>query len=349
MEKNTGKISDEKKIESNTGSEVVENKVIDSDEKKFELTKQKSSSGFNYRENPWMISTVVLVLILMGFIFFGGIGNGNNGGVTGNVVSGEVAAGNLISFIQKQSKTGEEDVSIVSNQQEGSMYKVVVNYMGQEVPVFVSLDGKYLITDPIPLDMQLPPPGTSADTPTNTPVNVEIGDSPFKGKEDAPVTIVEFSDYQCPYCGKFFTETLSLIDTNYIKTGKVKFVYKDFPLNFHENAQKAAEAARCVGEQKGDAGYFKMHDKLYQNQESLGVENLKKWARELGVDGAKFDKCLDDGKFADAVKIEMAYGQQLGVSGTPAFFINGKMLTGAQPYSAFQQVIDAELSAAGSQ
>ncbi len=181
--------------------------------------------------------------------------------------------------------------------------------------------------------------------PTTGKVEVKIGDSPVLGKENAPVTIVEFSDYQCPFCGRHYTDTYGQIKKNYIDTGKVKIVFKDFPLTqIHPEAQKAAESARCVREQKGVDGYWKMHDKLFSNQQSLGVENYKKWAREIGVDGAKFDSCLTGGDFAKAVSDDQSYGASIGIQGTPGFFINGKIVSGAQPYSVFQQAIDAELA-----
>jgi len=309
--------------------------------------KEKGSLA-KMRENPWMVSTLVLVLVLIGFIVFGGSSGGS-----GDVVTEKVASDNLISFIKSQSNGQPVDVNVLSSVKDGSLYKVTLDYQGQNIPVFVSLDGKYLIADPIPLSGLPANTGNTGNTDgtsnTGEPVNVDLGDSPFKGKDNAPVTIVEFSDFQCPFCGKFFTETYPSIIKDYVDTGKVKFVYKDFPLsNLHPEAQKAAEAARCVEEQKGAVGFFKMHDKLYANQETLSVENYKKWAKEIGVDQGKFDTCLDSGKYADAVKADLAYGQQLGVSGTPSFFINGKMLTGAQPYSVFKQAIDAELAAVGS-
>jgi protein-disulfide isomerase len=115
-------------------------------------------------------------------------------------------------------------------------------------------------------------------------------------------------------------------------------------LSFHDQAQKAAEASLCARDQKGDAGFWAMHNKLFENQGSLSVANEKLWARSIGVDGAKFDICLDSGKFAAQVASEESYGQSLGVSGTPAFFINGIPLTGAQPFSAFQKIIESELA-----
>ena len=289
-----------------------------------------------FRDNPWIISTLALGLVIALLIAF--IGSSNEG----EIVSEKIAADNLVSFIKSQNK-GDVSFSVSSVQQEGQLYKIILNYQGQEVPIYVSLDGKYLVSDVIPLNEDLVlSPDNSVD------VEVEAGDSPVMGEPDAPVTIIEFSDYQCPFCARFFEQTLPEIEKNYIKTGKVKLVYKDFPLiSIHPEAQKAAEAARCVREQKGDEGYFKMHDKLFENQQDLSVENYKKWARTLGVVGSKFDKCLDDGTFVDAVEDELAYGESLGVTGTPAFFINGKLISGAQPFDVFEQVIDAALSEKG--
>lgn len=177
-------------------------------------------------------------------------------------------------------------------------------------------------------------------------VEVNIEGAPAEGKKNAPVVMVEYTDYQCPFCSRHFLQTYPQIKTDYIDTGKVLYVTKDFPLSFHENAQKAAEAAHCVREQKGDEGYFMMHDKLFENQQSLSVDNYKKWARELGANGAQFDSCLTSGKMASVVSKGLQEGQQDGVQGTPGFFINGKLVSGAQPFAAFKSVIDAELAAA---
>ena len=176
-------------------------------------------------------------------------------------------------------------------------------------------------------------------------VDVSAEDDAVLGNKNAPVTIIEFSDYECPFCGRHFTQTYPQLKKDYIDTGKVKIVFRDFPLSFHQNAQKAAEAAECAGEQGGDAVYFRMHDKLFQNQDSLSVDNYKKWAKEIGLDSTKFNSCLDSGKMASEISKDMADGSSYGVQGTPAFFINGKLVSGAQPFSAFKQAIDAELNA----
>ncbi len=166
-------------------------------------------------------------------------------------------------------------------------------------------------------------------------------DDPVKGSENAPVTIIEFSDFQCPFCGRFFSQTLPLIESNYIKTGKVKLIFRDFPLGFHQYAQKSAEAAECADEQ---GKFWEYHDKIFENQAALSSANLKQWASEIGLDTNKFNDCLDSGKMASEVKKDMSDGTAVGIRGTPGFIINGKLVSGAQPFSVFQQIIDAELA-----
>jgi len=317
------------------GNEAKKNEVKETrgpDEQNVVEIRPENRPMGRFRNNPWMIASIVLGLVLVGVISFGG-----GGGISGNVVSESVASDNLVAFIKSQGQGG--DIEINSIEREGALYKAVVDYQGQQIPVYISLDGKYLIADVIPLAGDSGGPAVVSD--------VEIGDSPIMGDKNAPVTIVEFSDYQCPFCAKFFLETLLSLEKEYINKGMVKLVYKDFPLNIHPEAPKAAEAARCVREQKGDDGYFKMHDLMFKNQNELGMENYKKWARMLGVSAAKFDDCLESGKYTEEVQSDLAYGSQLGVSGTPAFFINGKLISGAQPFDVFKQIIDAELANSG--
>jgi len=168
-----------------------------------------------------------------------------------------------------------------------------------------------------------------------------IDDDTIKGDKDAPVTIVEWSDFECPFCTRFYTQTLGQIDEQYIKTGKVKLIYRDFPLGFHANAQKAGEAAECAGEQEK---FWEMHDKLFEEGVSGGVDSFKQFAKDLGLDAAKFDECLDSGAMADEVKKDMADGAAVGITGTPGFIINGQLVSGAQPFENFKQVIEAELA-----
>lgn len=197
------------------------------------------------------------------------------------------------------------------------------------------------ITEKIVAEPETQPTPTINEPQQPSRVQVSADDDPVKGSKNAPVTIIEFSDFQCPYCARFFTQTLPLIEENYIKTGKVKLVYRDFPLSFHQHAQKAAEAAECADEQ---GKFWEYHDKIFENQNVLDTASLKQYAKDLGLDVTKFDGCLDSGRMASEVQKDFRDGSQYGVSGTPSFFINGINLVGAQPYSAFRQVIEQELN-----
>ncbi|MFH1728187.1 MAG: DsbA family protein [Pseudomonadota bacterium] len=166
-------------------------------------------------------------------------------------------------------------------------------------------------------------------------------DDAFKGNKNAPVTIVEWSDFECPFCTRFYQQTLGQIKKEYINTGKVKFIYRDFPLGFHANAQKSAEAAECAGEQ---GKFWEMHDKLFEEGVSGGLDSFKQFAVDIGLNAAKFNECLDSGKMASEVAKDMQDGQAVGISGTPGFIINGQKIVGAQPFEAFKQIIDAELA-----
>ncbi len=165
-----------------------------------------------------------------------------------------------------------------------------------------------------------------------------VASDPVRGNPNAPVTIVEFSDYQCPFCARV-NPTLDLVRNSY--GDKVRIVFKDYPLPNHAEAPKAAEAARCAGDQNK---YWEMHDAMFANQRALGVPSLKQQARALGLDGAAFDSCLDSGKHAAAVQAGAELGSRMGVNSTPTLYINGRALVGAQPYDAFRQVIEEELA-----
>ncbi len=181
----------------------------------------------------------------------------------------------------------------------------------------------------------------TAGEPQPSRIQVSLDDDPIKGSNNAPVTIVEFSDFQCPFCARFYFQTLPLIEEKYIKTGKVRFVYRDFPLStIHPHAQKAAEAAECADEQ---GKFWEYHNKLFENQNALDVSSLKQYAKDLGLDMVKFNNCLDSGIMASEVQKDFSDGTSYGVSGTPTFFINGIQIVGAQPYSTFEQVIESEL------
>ena len=179
------------------------------------------------------------------------------------------------------------------------------------------------------------------------PVTMSVGDGPALGNADAPITIVEFSDYQCPFCKRHSTNTLAALKASYIDTGKVRYVFRGFPLDsIHPYARKAAEAAHCAGDQ---GKFWDMHDVMFTNQGELMQDNLKGFARDMKLDVDVFNACLDGGKYAKTVEADVAAGSAAGVTGTPKFFIgkakpDGTMaataINGAQPAAVFSQVID---------
>jgi protein-disulfide isomerase len=175
---------------------------------------------------------------------------------------------------------------------------------------------------------------------------------PTLGNANAKVTVVEFGDFQCPFCKQFYQQTFGQIKTNYIDTGKIKYIFRDFPLTqLHVNAQIAAEAAECANQQ---GKFWQYHDILYTDGQSDGTgldkASLEKYADTLGLNSGtfgfgknKFNQCLESNATLSIVNADQAEGAKDGVTGTPSFFINGQLIVGAEPYSQFQQAIDAAL------
>ena len=166
----------------------------------------------------------------------------------------------------------------------------------------------------------------------------------FKGDPDAPITIIEFADFQCPFCGRFFAETEPQIDEQYMQSGKVRFGYFNFAFLGPESTW-AAEAAECAADQNK---FWEYHDKLYssqsgENQGAFNKDNLKKFAEELGLDTSTFNECLDSGKYTQLIQDESSMASSIGVRSTPTFLINGQALVGAQPFEIFEQTIDSFL------
>jgi protein-disulfide isomerase len=189
---------------------------------------------------------------------------------------------------------------------------------------------------------------------TNGRVRTSVADAPALGRADAPITLVEFSDYQCPFCQRFVSTTFPALKKDYIDTGKVRYVFRDFPLDqLHPYARKAAEAAHCAGEQ---AKYWEMHDLLFRKQLELAIPQLAQHARMIGVDGTKFDRCLLSGRYASRVERGLTDGAAAGVQGTPGFVvgktaaggvIEGTPIRGAQPVETFRRIIDQTLGERG--
>jgi len=172
--------------------------------------------------------------------------------------------------------------------------------------------------------------------PPRIPVAIDPA-SPSRGPAEAAVTIVEFSDFQCPYCGRVEPTLKQLKD---LYPGMIRFVFRDFPLPAHTQAPKAAEASACADEQ---GKFWEMHDYLFANQSRLQIGDLKRYAGELGLDQQLFDGCLDSGRFEADWRRDMTSGASYGVTGTPAFFINGRFLSGAQPLEVFEEIVREEI------
>jgi len=187
------------------------------------------------------------------------------------------------------------------------------------------------------------------------PVKISIDDDPIIGDPDAPITIVEFSDFQCPFCARFHIQTLPSILEEYIETGKVKLVFRDFPIqSIHPNALPASVASECANEQ----GKFKeMHDKLFDNQNEWNKQEtvdalslFSQYATEIQLDQETFDSCLTNGSYIEEIRNDLDDGRDYGVSGTPGFFVGNDQigyveLKGAQPFESFKKIIDAQLDA----
>ena len=175
--------------------------------------------------------------------------------------------------------------------------------------------------------------------PPRTTIDID-SDDPVFGPGSAAVEIVEFSDFQCPFCQRLIG-TLEQLKTQY--GDDIRLVFKDYPLPNHAQAFKAAEAGNCAHEQ---GKFWELHDTMFSKQDELQVEDLKRHAGELGMDQSVFDACLDSGRFAEKVSADLRKGQQVGVSSTPTVFINGRIVMGAAPFNVFDEIIQDELDRA---
>lgn len=301
------------------------------------------------KTNIWKISTFVLLILLAISIFA-------SGELTGGAAvfsNGNKVAEEALGYINTNLLQGQVTATLEDVKSENGVYKVFINVAGQSTPIYITKNGNIMFLQAIPLKGQVLNEFTNTNNSDNSDddsedskkVNIDMAlledDDPVLGAADAPVTIVEFSDFQCPYCASFRTQTFEQIKSEYIDTGKVKFVYRDFPLDFHSEAMPAAEAAECADEQ---GKFWEYHDKLFENQKSLGTNNYKKWAADLDLDTKKFNECLDSKKYKDEISKDIADGEDVGVTGTPAFIINGQLVSGTRPFSAFKQIIDQELA-----
>lgn len=250
------------------------------------------------KANPWMISTLVLVGIIVGFGF------------------SKVPYFNAAS---DQAKVSATDTNVAAN--PGDTQKAAAADKKEEKTKVL----------------------------TQEQINKLPDDDPVKGSASAPITLVEFSDFQCPFCARFWEDTLPQIEENYVKTGKVKLVYRDFPLPLpsHRQAQPAALASQCANDQ---GKFWEMHDAIFDKQtEWSGKEDavtiFSSYGKKMGLNTKQFDECMKSKKYASEVMKDVVDGSAAGVGGTPGFFVNGKVISGALPYeNVFKPIFDAELA-----
>lgn len=177
-------------------------------------------------------------------------------------------------------------------------------------------------------------------SPDEIPSEIDV--TYTKGNANASVIITEYSDYECPFCSKFTLDVLPLLQTDYIETGKVLFVFKDYPIQNHEYAQKASEATYCAGEQREDA-FWEMHVKLFGNEENLSLDDLMQYAEELDLEINSFNHCLDIDKYRNLVLKNRQEGIERGVTAIPTLIINDEKVEGLQPYESLVKIIETQL------
>ncbi len=296
----------------------------------------------------WKLIAGVAVVLLLFSLFSGG-------GFSGSGEAGEISLREAeelgIAFVNSELLVAPFSAELVDSKREGDLYRLTFSFADEEIDSYMTKDGEFFFPQGFELEEGLLAGGEDETVGTDEevfdvgdPNAVSIDDDPMLGNIDAPITIVEFSDFQCSFC-KSATSTVKEIEDKYVASGDVKIVYRDFPLeNIHPQAKPAAMAAECAHEQ-GESFFWEYHDLLFEQQSELSAENYLLWAEEIGLDSGAFVECVEDERYAQEVEADFAAGQALGVSGTPAFFINGKMFEGAQPYSVFEAEIEGILAA----
>ncbi len=303
----------------------------------------KEEDSFLSKAGTWQFIALLLAIAVVAAIFTDGFG------LTGKAVASSItpseAEQKALNYINSNLLQPPFTATAVKTEELNGMYKIKIDVAGRQIDSYVTKDGKLFFPQGLELDAALPNVDGKDTTPAPeaTKISVDLADEPVKGKADAPVTIVEFSDFQCPFCQKGW-EVMKEVEKDYVAKNKVKIVFKNFPLdNIHPMAQASAQAGECAYEQDK---FWEYHDKLFANQQSLSNDNLKKWAKEAGLDENKFNSCFDNKKYESEVAKDQQEGLKAGVQGTPAFLINGQLYSGALPYAQIKQLIDTELAKA---
>lgn len=253
--------------------------------------------------------------------------------------SGITAAELIASEVDSQAKVSEEEVTAWYEQNKSSLGGRSLDELAEPIGRFLRDNRRERVLKALTDSLRQ---GTDVVVLLE-PFRVELNNegSPTLGPEDAPVTLVEFSDFECPYCGRFY-RTLKQLRENY--ADELRVVYRQFPINTHPNAYRAAQASLCAYDQ---GHFWEMHDAMFEGQDELDAESLSEKAERVGLDLEQFEECLDSGRHDAQIERDMREAQRMGVNGTPAIFVNGiPLAVGAPAYSVAARAIDDELSRA---
>lgn len=321
----------------------------------------ESPRGFNFKvdKNTMLMGMAILAILIAGTLIFMSYGNNVPSFLLGSDASNKNAAQKAIDYINSGGFLEPGQVAKLGEvSEESGIIKFRVNIGANTFDSYITKDGKLFFANPPIIIGKLP--STAGGTDKST-VKVSADDDPVLGSKDAPLTIVEFSDYECPFCKRHFQQVYPEIKKNYIDTGKVKLVYRDFVAVQAHNplATSEAMAAECAREQGGNSVYFKYHDELFKrtnsNGNGLALSQLAVIAKDLGLDSNALQACVDSNKYKEEFNKDNADALSYlpkNDAGTPSFFIGkssadgmieGALIKGAQPYTAFQTVIEALL------
>lgn len=292
---------------------------------------------FNINKDSILVGVAVLAVIITGFLILANSSSNDLLSFLNLGYSAESIAKKAVDYLNNSVLQGEQTAAMEGFSEESGVVKIKVKIGGKDYDSYVTKDGKLFFPEALKIE-ESSVEETSQKKNSTGDFNITEKDH-VRGNFSASITLVEFSDFECPFC-RAHNPTLKKILSEH--KDNVRLVYKHFPLSaIHPNAQKAAEASECADEQ---GKFWEYHDKLFENQQNgLSIEKFKKWARELNLNGSQFDNCLDNSKYEDKVKSDYQEGLSKGVSGTPATFVNGELVSGAVPYENFKQKIDAIL------
>jgi protein-disulfide isomerase/plastocyanin len=295
--------------------------------------------------STWRTLSVIMVILLIFSVYTNGFSfNSSSDQMTGATVALSTIEEKVENFLNSYILQPPFTATVESAEEKAGVYRLQMKIAGQDVESYVSKDGTLLF--PQAIDLDTPPPANVGPQIIER-FEVSIDNDPMIGDPTAPVTIIEFSDFQCPLCVQFTQEIYPLIKEKYIDTGKVRLVYRDFPLaDIHPKAELAAVAGECAFEQ-GPRHFWTFHDRMFADPENINAETFHEWAVELNLNVERFDKCLSMMKYRKEIYEDFGDGQMVGVTTAPTFFINGRVVTGGQPYAAFEEIIEDELRLTG--